>query len=112
MNDLWELNHTMGFWIHITQPGDTIFLYNGTQPTENQSIPLYAGWNLVGYPSKSDRLRDDALGNLNFGADVYKVCRYNTTAGNIEAVKDTGKLEVGQGYWMHSNVEKVWNVPL
>ncbi|UCE38236.1 MAG: right-handed parallel beta-helix repeat-containing protein, partial [Thermoplasmata archaeon] len=39
-NDLFELNEKMGFWIHITQPGDTIFFYNGTRLTENQSITL------------------------------------------------------------------------
>ncbi|UCG68192.1 MAG: right-handed parallel beta-helix repeat-containing protein, partial [Thermoplasmata archaeon] len=50
-NDLAELKETMGFWIHITQPGDTIFVYNGTQPTSNQTITLHPGWNMVGYPS-------------------------------------------------------------
>jgi parallel beta-helix repeat protein len=40
-NDLFELNETVGFWIHITQPGDTIFLYNGTKPTVNQSIAIH-----------------------------------------------------------------------
>ncbi|UCG68468.1 MAG: right-handed parallel beta-helix repeat-containing protein, partial [Thermoplasmata archaeon] len=62
-NDLFHLNETMGFWIHITQPGDTIFLYNGTQPTTNQSITLHPGWNMVGYPSLSNRNRTAALNN-------------------------------------------------
>ncbi|UCE35954.1 MAG: hypothetical protein JSW00_10330, partial [Thermoplasmata archaeon] len=31
-NDLSDINEKMGFWIYITNPGDTIFLYNGTKP--------------------------------------------------------------------------------
>ncbi len=112
MNDLWDLNHITGFWIHITNPGDTTFLYNGTQPTENQSIPLYAGWNLVGYPSTIPRNRTDALNNIKFGSDVYRVRTYNTTTQRLEDVGEQDYFQIGKGYWMHSKVEKVWNVPL
>jgi parallel beta-helix repeat protein len=34
-NDLFELNETMGFWIHITESGGVLFEYTGTQPTSN-----------------------------------------------------------------------------
>jgi parallel beta-helix repeat protein len=50
-NDLHELNETKSFWIYISAPGRTTFVYNGTQPTQNQTISLYPGWNMVGYPS-------------------------------------------------------------
>jgi parallel beta-helix repeat protein len=42
-NDLSYLNETMSFWIHITNPGDTIFIYNGTEPIPNQTIQLHPG---------------------------------------------------------------------
>lgn len=112
LNDLDELDHIMGFWIYITQPGDTIFLYNGTQLTKNQSIPLIAGWNLVGYPSKSDKLRDDALGDLVFGDDIYKIKWFNTTSGRMEEVTGTDYLKIGLGYWIYANKNCVWEVPL
>ncbi len=112
MNDLWELNHSMGFWVHITDPEGTTLVVFGDELVSNQSIPLYPGWNLVGYPSKSNKLRDDALGDLTYGDDIYKICRYNTTLGRMEEVTDTDYLEVGQGYWIYANKNSVWDVPL
>jgi parallel beta-helix repeat protein len=69
-NDLFYLNETMGFWIHITNPGDTILVYDGTQPTQNQTIQLHKGWNMVGYPSLMGYNRTAGLNNLEFGVDV------------------------------------------
>ncbi|UCF08128.1 MAG: right-handed parallel beta-helix repeat-containing protein, partial [Thermoplasmata archaeon] len=77
-NDLFELNETRGFWIHITQPGATIFIYNGTQLISNQTIILHPGWNMVGYPSLSSKNRTAALNNLTFGTHVDAVWTYNT----------------------------------
>ncbi|UCG70691.1 MAG: right-handed parallel beta-helix repeat-containing protein, partial [Thermoplasmata archaeon] len=76
-NNLFELNETMGFWIHITQPGDTIFVYNGTQPTSNQTITLHPGWNMVGYPSLRSYNRTVGLNNLTFGNHVDAIWTYN-----------------------------------
>jgi hypothetical protein len=102
----------MGFWIHVTEPGGILFEYLGTPPTENQSIALYAGWNLVGYPSKSDRLRDDALGDLIFGDDIYRIRRYNIISGNMEDVTASDNFEIGRGYWIYANKNCVWEVPV
>jgi parallel beta-helix repeat protein len=52
MNELNIINHTMGFWIHITEPGGVIFEYDGIKPTQNQSIPLHVGWNPVHPPPR------------------------------------------------------------
>jgi parallel beta-helix repeat protein len=112
MNDLGNIDHTMGFWIYITEPGGVLFNYSGTQPTENQTIELYTGWNLVGYPSKSNKLRDDALGDLTFGDDIYKIKWYNAPLGRIEEVTVKDHLKIGQGYWVYANRNCVWEVPL
>ena len=111
-NNLTHLNESMGFWIHITNPGDTIFLYNGTQPTSNQSIPLHPGWNMVGYPSLTNRNRTAALNNLTFGLEVDAIWTFNAATQKWEEIKGGDYFELGRGYWIHSKVTKVWDVPL
>jgi len=109
-NDLFKLNETMGFWIHISNPGDTIFLYNGTQPTSNQSITLHPGWNMVGYPSLSNKNRTAALNNLTFGVEVDAVWTFNNANKNWEEVKAGDYFEGGRGYWVHAVQACVWEV--
>jgi hypothetical protein len=111
-NDLFELNESMGFWIHITNPGDTIFVYNGTQPIANQTISLIPGWNLIGYPSKSNKNRTDALNNIDFGIDVNSIWTYNAATQTWKEITASDNFEVGRGYWVHSKVTKTWIVPL
>ncbi len=114
MNDLDEINHKIGFWIHITNPGGTILRVNGTQPIENQSITLHPGWNLVGYSSLSNKSRDAALNNIIFDTDVDSICTYNTTTQKMERIGKLDNFEVGRGYWIHciSPMEIIWEVPL
>ena len=112
MNDLECIDHTMGFWIHITQPGETIFIYNGAQPTENQSIILYPGWNLVGYPSLTRYNRIDALNNLTFGSDVDSIWTFDAAIQKWEELGESDYFEIGKGYWIHAKIKCVWEVPL
>jgi hypothetical protein len=111
-NDLSQINEKMGFWIFITQPGDTIFIFNGTIPTENQTIAIHPGWNLVGYPSLSNKTRDIALNNIKFGSDVNAILSFNATTGIWEDLGPSDYFKIGRGYWIHSNEQKVWEVPL
>jgi parallel beta-helix repeat protein len=111
-NDLTHLNESMGFWIHITNPGDTIFIYNGTQPTSNQTINLSPGWNMVGYPSLSNRNRTAALNNINYGSDVDAIWTFNAATQTWQEIGPSDQFELGRGYWIHSKVTKVWDVPL
>jgi parallel beta-helix repeat protein len=101
-NDLFEPNESIGFWIHITRPGDTIFLYNGTQPTSNQSIPLHPGWNMVGYPSLTNRNRTAGLNNLAFGVEVDTIWSHNATTQTWEEIGPGDDFELGKGYWVHA----------
>ncbi len=111
-NDLAEINETMGFWIHITQPGDTIFIYNGTQPTMNQMIALHKGWNQVGYPSLRNRNTTEALNNIDFYTEVESIWTYNATMQIWKELGEFDYFEIGSGYWIYSLVEKIWDVPL
>jgi parallel beta-helix repeat protein len=111
-NDLFELNETMSFWIHITQPGETIFLYDGTQPTSNQTIQLHPGWNLVGYPSLSNHNRTVGLNNLTFDTYVDCIQWYDASSRTWHFMDQDDLFVPGRGYWMHSKVEAEWEVPL
>jgi hypothetical protein len=111
-DDLTDVNERMGFWIYITQPGDTIFSYNGTRPTENQTITLYPGWNMVGYPSLRNRTRDTALNNLTFGNQVDSIWTYNATTMQWVELTSSDSFDPGRGYWIHAKVECIWKVPL
>lgn len=112
LNDLHKINHTMAFYIYITSPGDTTFVYSGNPPTQNQKIPLYPGWNLVGYPSNSDKLRDVALNNLFFDTDINSIWTYNDTSNRLEMLSASDYFEVGKGYWIHAKIECEWEVLL
>ncbi len=112
MNDLEDIDHTMGFWIHITEPGGVLLQCSGTQPTENQSITLYPGWNLVGYPSLSNKTRTAALNNITFDTDVDSIWTYKAENQRWDEIDPSDYFEIGRGYWIHSKVTKTWEVPI
>ena len=107
-----EINNSIGFWIHITDSDWIIFYYQGTQPGINQTIQLYPGWNFVGYPSVENKLRDEALNNMQFGTDVDLVQTYYASSGVWKNLGNSDSFELGRGYWVHSKVSKTWEVPL
>jgi hypothetical protein len=111
-NDLDTIDHTMAFFVYKDTPGETDFVFNGDKPTENQMISMHPGWNLVGYPSTSDKLRDDALNNLEFETHVDAIWTYDNAEDSWDKLGPTDYFEVGKGYWMHSTVEASWEVPL
>ncbi len=111
-NDLFKLNETLSFWIHIIQPGDTLFLYNGTQPTENQTITLHPGWNMVGYPSSSFYNRTIGLNNLTFGSEVDTIWYFDAPLQTWRKLEETDFFKPGRGYWIHATTQCEWEVPL
>jgi parallel beta-helix repeat protein len=111
-NDLFELNETMGFWVHITRAGDTIFIHNGTQPSENQTITLHPGWNMVGYPSLSNKNMSEALNNITFGNEVDSIWTYDTAAKKWEEIGPSDFFEIGRGHYIHTKTKCEWEVPL
>jgi parallel beta-helix repeat protein len=111
-NELTHLTERMGFWIHITRPGDTVFVYNGTQPTVNQTIPLHPGWNMVGYPSKTGYNRTVGLNNLTFNSEVDAVWTYNAASQQWEELGESDFFKPCKGYWIHATSSCEWEVPL
>lgn len=112
MNDLLVLNHTMGFWVHITDPGGTSLVLNGPKPSVLQNITLHQGWNLVGYPSLSNKNRTNALNNLTFDMHVDSIWTFNAGTQKWDEIKENDYFEVGRGYWIHAKSDHVWEVPL
>jgi len=102
----------MGIWIYITQPGGTILSVYGNEINTGQSITIRPGWNLVGYPSKSDKPRDVALNNT--VTDIDWVGYFDASTDRFVILAAGDNMEVGRGYWVHSirNFNIVWNVPL
>jgi parallel beta-helix repeat protein len=111
-NDLSELNETMGIWIHITQPGDTIFVYNGSQPTISQQITLQPGWNLVGYPSLTGYNRTEGLNNLTFGDQVDAIWSWDAAGQMWDEMGESDHFIIGRGYYIHTKTKCEWEVPL
>jgi parallel beta-helix repeat protein len=112
LNDLDSIDHKMGFWIFITNPGGAIFDFKGSAPTVNQNIPLKKGWNLVGYPSLSNKYRTQALNNLDFGNQVDAVWTYSAGALKLEEIGEFNYFIIGKGYWIHATTDCIWEVPL
>jgi len=102
--DLWNLDHTVGFWLHATV--NTTLIVYGTLPMST-SITLKAGWNLVGYPSEMSRL---ASSTLPAEADVVSV--WQTASPYIQDFMDKSlvTMSAGNGYWVHVTSDFVWAV--
>jgi parallel beta-helix repeat protein len=111
-NELFELNETQGFWIHISREGNTIFLHNGTQPLTNQTISLHPGWNMVGYPSLTNRNRTSGLNNLTYGVEVDAIWSFNAAKKKWMELNEVDHFKMGKGYWIHTITECEWEVPI
>lgn len=111
-NDLMVLNETMGFWINVTQPGETIYRYEGIQQTSNQTITLHPGWNMVGYPSFTSHNRTQGLNNLTFNTHVDSIWTYNATTKKWKELGPSDYFEPCMGYWIHAKTKCEWEVPL
>jgi parallel beta-helix repeat protein len=112
LNDFNDIDHLMGFWIYIIKPEGVLLEYSGTQPTSNQTIQLYPGWNLVGYPSLTSHNRTEGLNNLTFNTLVDAIWTYNATTQKWKEIGSSDYFDIGRGYWIHANTKCEWEVPL
>ena len=103
LNDLDELDPSMGFWIHISDPGGTTLAISGEEFTTDQIIPLHKGWNHVGYPSSLTRVPDFGL-----PPSVDIIQWYNGSSGQWEcwdpgsfSSDNLNSIKPGNGLWIH-----------
>ncbi|KYK29362.1 MAG: hypothetical protein AYK23_05190 [Candidatus Proteinoplasmatales archaeon SG8-5] len=111
LNDLDTVDHKMGVWIFVPDPGslgDGMIKVNGTVPATSD-IVLLTGWNLVGYPSATASLASTALAGT--GADIISV--FDPVQPYL--VRDEFDLSLvtmapGKAYWVHVPADTLWTV--
>jgi hypothetical protein len=97
LNDVSNLDHTQGILIYITEFGGTTLTVFGNELTSQESISIRPGWNLVGYPSKSDKQVSIALNNLDLGTDIDYLGYFDATTDKFVSLSETDYMEVGRG---------------
>jgi hypothetical protein len=112
MNDLSDLDHTKGLMIKIDAPSGTSLELGGYNPPSSQSISLYPGWNMVGYPSLTEYTRADGLNNLDFGVHINGIQRYDAAKQKWGDMGPSDSFKIGEGYWIYATGNCVWDVPL
>jgi hypothetical protein len=110
-NDLATLNNAMGVWLHLTaNAGDQILTTGmiGDYSTVAVNVNLWAGWNLVGYPSATAQLASATLPVLY--ADMISV--YIASSPYVSDTTDLSSVTMSHGnaYWVHVTADCVWTV--
>jgi hypothetical protein len=111
LNDMPTFSHTMGVWLRLVTNGGDNFITTGFTGDYSGSavvINLEAGWNLVGYPSDTNRQADVALSGT--GADMIGV--YQAAApyvADVSALNTVTMIE-GNAYWVHVTSATTWTV--
>ena len=108
VNDLQNIDPTMGVWIEMTQ--DSELNVSGSYPP-TLSIPLCAGWNLISYAGNQAKPITDALSSI--AGKYLKVYTYKASdpidpwkifdSSVPPFVNDLTTLEPGVGYWINVN---------
>ena len=76
---------------------DTYFDVTGAVPG-NVTISLKAGWNLIGYPTLTDRTVAETL----FGLPYDRIECFDPLAPyHLRAMSDSNFMTTGMGYWVH-----------
>jgi parallel beta-helix repeat protein len=107
LNDLSTMNYLKGYWINITEPG-VILTVKGDKFGSPISIPLYAGWNLVGYPTLNTTTTV-GVALWGTGSDKVEVCD-STDPYRTKEVGSTYIMKPGEGYWVHATYDTTWVV--
>ena len=110
LNDFTAVTTSVGIWVHVTAIGDGNLDISGGLPGTVQ-INLYAGWNLVGYPSMTNRTASVALAGT--GADmiaIFDIASPSFMQDIMAADLSTVIMAPGMGYWIHVPFDTVWTV--
>ncbi len=104
-NNFNKINRSMGFWIHMMEPGN--LTVTGTTPARTK-IVLNPGWNMVGMPSAT------AFYGENLPENVTIVGLFNDSMEYMLEYHNAGDVIYlpNNGYWLklEGDVSVVWNV--
>ncbi len=103
VNDLFFVGNQVSVWIHVTEA--CTLTVAGNQPAST-AITLYAGWNLVGYPTLAPRAAGDALAGTGF--DMIEC--FDPASPYIRAMDPLEMMMPGQGYWIHVPADTLWTI--
>jgi hypothetical protein len=108
-NDLTTIDNTMGVWLHLTANGGDSILTVGQAGSYSAApilINLYAGWNLVGYPSATSQMGTATLPAQADAAAIFQLVSpyiMNMAPGAV-------MFSHGQAYWVRVTANCVWTV--
>ena len=104
---LWNMNHTMGIWVNVTE--DSNLTVAGVVPI-NTSIRLHSGWNLVGFPSFNAPY---TVVDLRAEVGSMRVEGYDPTPPyHLRVLGDAVILQAGFGYWVRVDADITWTVEI
>jgi hypothetical protein len=70
------------------------------------------GWNMVGYPSLIGYNRTAGLNNIIFGIEIDAIQWFDSITKTWHFLEEGDYFEPGRGYWIHSKVDTIWEVPV
>jgi hypothetical protein len=120
LNDLTDIDKTNGLWVHMDY--DTIMSVTGPIPVPGTTdIQLKTGWNLVGYPSITERVAGNGSGEAfeSISGFVDRV-QYFDAFDSADHWKewdpgalspdDLTDIKMGMGLWIHVTGDTTWTV--
>jgi|GEM_PF-3148732 len=112
LNGLYTVEAGEGYWINMT--GDATLTIIG-EPITKAYIPLYSGWNLVGYSSSIEQLPEDSLSSIPGHASIWTYdsvtgdwLRY--IVGTFDLLNTLSQLVPGSGYWIYVEQDCEWHI--
>jgi hypothetical protein len=109
VNDMPTMTNTMGVWLWITaNGGDQVLTLSNyaPYPAAAANINLYTGWNMVGYPSATNR-----LGTATLPAQVDYVSVWQAATPYVtDLAPGTVTMSHGNAYWVRVTADCTWTV--
>jgi len=110
LNDLNEIQSGYGYWVKV----DAVSLLQITGPPVDVAaltIPLYVGWNLVGYPLMEEMPVEDALSGIMESLNQAKSMSESFDPNLPAYLNDLSILEPNMGYWINVSEDAILQYP-
>ena len=98
LNDLWNIDHMMGFWLHVNLSMSPEFVTAGQVPRIVR-INLIEGWNMIGFPSLIPMTVENAFAGIPYNETLADDPAVDNNTSTI-SLSDSDFLTTGQGYWI------------
>jgi hypothetical protein len=103
--DLWDIDHSQAFWVNVLAEDDWVIA--GLVPVLTQ-VQLYAGWNLVSFPSFNNIY---TVGQLKLDVGALSVEGYDPSIPYcLTHLNDMDVVTAGKGFWIYVVANTVWDI--